>query len=73
LESSDSHSITLKGKKKARVLLLTAETRIMRNGKRVRLEDAKPGERVSGSTRKNAEGKEEAITVNLKGVQPPSR
>jgi hypothetical protein len=58
LESRDARSITLKGKKKPRVLLLTSETRIMRNGVKARWEDAKPGERVSGSTRKNAEGRE---------------
>jgi hypothetical protein len=71
LDLHDATSITLKGKKKPRVLLLTAETRVMRNGRRARLADAAPGERVSGSTRKNSEGKEEALTVNLKGVPPP--
>lgn len=69
LDSVDKNekNLTLRGKKKNRVILLTSETRIQRDGVKAKLEDAKPGERVSGSVRKNAEGKEEAVTVNLKG------
>lgn len=67
LESHNKQSITLKGKKKPRVILITPETRVLRNGSTARLTDAAPGERVSGSVRKNAEGKEEAATINLKG------
>jgi hypothetical protein len=73
LQSHDSGSITLKGKKKPRVLLITPATRVLRNGSRTRLAQAAPGERVSGSVRKNVEGLEEAITVNLKGVQTAAR
>jgi hypothetical protein len=69
LETRDEKAITLKGKKKSRVLLLSSETRILRNGSKVKLSEAQPGEQVSGSARKNAEGKEEAMTVNLKGTK----
>jgi hypothetical protein len=67
IESHDSKSLTLKGKKKSRVLLLTTNTRILKDGTISKLKD---GEYVSGSARKNAEGKEEAITVNLKSAKP---
>lgn len=67
IERHDSKSVTLKGKKKSRVLLLTPETRIRKDGASAKL---KEGEYVSGSARKNGEGKEEALTVNLKGAKP---
>ncbi len=67
VESHDGKSLTLKGKKKSRVLLLTSETRVLKDGAVAKLKD---GEYVSGSARKNAEGKEEALTVNLKGQKP---
>jgi hypothetical protein len=66
LEPHDAKSLTLKGKKKARVLLVTSDTRVLKNGATAKLSDATVGERVSGSARKNAEGKEEAVTINLK-------
>jgi hypothetical protein len=67
VETHDGKSLTLKGKKKARVLLLTAETRVLKDSSITQLKD---GEYVSGSARKNAEGQEEAVTVNLKGPKP---
>ena len=66
IESHDRKSLTLKGKKKSRVLLLTAETRVLKDGANAKL---KEGECVSGSARKNREGKEEALTVNLRGAK----
>ena len=67
IESHDSKSLTLKGRKKPRVLSITLETRVLKDGVSAKLKD---GEFVSGSARKNVEGKEEAVTVNLKGTKP---
>lgn len=67
IESHDKKMITLKGKKKNRVILLTAETRFVKNGAPAKPEDLTKGAQVGGSVRKNAEGKEEALQVNLKG------
>jgi hypothetical protein len=66
IESRDSKSLTLKGKKKARVLILTPETRVLKNGVSARVANASSGQRVSGSARKNASGQEVAVTINLK-------
>ena len=67
LDSVDAkeRTITLRGKKKNRVILFTSESRVFRNGTVASLADSIPGERVSGSVRKNAEGKEEALTIRL--------
>jgi hypothetical protein len=67
IENHDAKSLTLKGKKKSRVLLLTPETRILKDGVSAKLKD---GEYVSGSARKNSEGKEEALSVHLKAAKP---
>ena len=58
-------SITLRGKKKNRVILFTSETRFSKDGASASLTDGVPGERVSGSVRKNAFGKEEAVTIRF--------
>ena len=58
-------TITLRGKKKNRIILCTSESRVFRNGAVASLTDLVPGERVSGSVRKNAEGKEEALTIRF--------
>jgi hypothetical protein len=73
LESHDSKIIALKGKRKARVLLLTSETRVLKNGASAKLDEAVAGTRVTGSARKNAEGKEEAVTINLKETKGSSK
>ncbi|HEV8540759.1 MAG TPA: hypothetical protein VGR78_00065 [Verrucomicrobiae bacterium] len=67
IASAESGSIVLKGKTKNRVILLTSETRIERNGTATTFADAKTGEKVSGTVRKNAAGKEEAVKVYLGG------
>jgi len=69
LDSIDAEKkiLTLRGKKKNRVIQLTAETRFQRDGAKAKLQDGKPGERVSGSVRKNPEGNEEAVTVRFGG------
>lgn len=67
LDSVDptQQTITLRGKKKNRVIHFTADTRIQRNGALATAQDAIPGERVSGAVRKNAEGKEVALSIRL--------
>jgi hypothetical protein len=62
--------IYLSGKTKQRVIIITSRTRIKRGDKSAKLDDAKPGEAVSGTVQKNAQGLEEAITLNLKGAPP---
>src|SRR5690606_18996437 len=71
LDSADRvrSAIILKGKARNRVILVTSGTRIFRGSNRAELTDAIPGERVTGSVRKNHEGKEEALTVRL-GSKP---
>jgi hypothetical protein len=61
----DKKTLTLRGKSKPRVILLTPETRIQKNGLKAGLADGIPGERVTGSVRKNSDGKEEALTVHF--------
>ncbi|MGZ8940149.1 MAG: hypothetical protein ACXW32_13140 [Limisphaerales bacterium] len=65
LDSVDSSekTVTLRGKKKNRVIMVTSETRIQKDG--LSLKEAAPGERVSGLVRKNAEGKEEAVSIRF--------
>ena len=56
-------TVTLKGKQKNRVILFTSGTRVQKDGTNAKIQELLPGERVSGSVRKNAEGKEEAVTI----------
>ena len=56
-------TVTLRGKKKNRVILFTTETRVQKDGVKATIQELVPGERVSGSVRKNAQGKEEAVTI----------
>ena len=71
LDSADpaGNVIILRGKARNRVILVTSRTRIFRDSNYAELTDAVPGERVTGSVRKNHEGKEEALTVRL-GSKP---
>lgn len=62
-------AIVLAGKTKERVILITSGTNITRDGKRASLTEAVKGEKVSGSVVKNAEGREQALTVRLRGLQ----
>jgi hypothetical protein len=65
-------TITLRGKKKNRVLVCTSESRFFKNGASATLADAVPGERISGSVHKNSEGKEVALTIRF-GTKPASK
>jgi hypothetical protein len=58
-------TMTLRGKKKNRVILFTSKTRFTKDGAPANFQDGVAGERVSGSVRKNADGKEEAITIRF--------
>jgi len=58
-------TITLEGKEKARVFLITSETRIRKDRKPATLDDVQLGERVGGSARENAAGKMEVVTLNV--------
>ncbi len=61
--NAKEQTVTLRGKKKNRVILYTSKTRVQKDGVYVKIEELVPGERVSGSVRKNADGKEEAVTI----------
>ena len=67
---SSGKSLSLAGKQKARVILITSETRFFRDGAKVKISDAIAGERVTGTVRKNAAGQEEALTVRYGGTPP---
>ena len=58
-------TVTLRGKKKNRIILYTSETRFFKSGARAKISDGTPGERISGSVRKNAQGREEAVTIHF--------
>src|SRR5688572_12185080 len=47
-------TITLRGKKRNRVIVFTSETRVQKDGAYAKIEELVAGERVSGSVRKNA-------------------
>ena len=68
---SSGTSLTLEGKKKPRVIAITAETRIFRDGAKAKLKDGVAGERVTGTVRRNAAGQEEAVTVRFSQKTPP--
>ena len=69
LADPEGRSITLAGKKKPRVILITSSTNITRDGRRVSLKEVIKGEKVSGSVIKNEEGQEQALTLRLRGIQ----
>ena len=58
-------TITLEGKEKTRVFLITSETKIHKDRKPATLDDVQVGERVSGSARENAAGKKELVSLNV--------
>ena len=70
---STGKSLSLAGKQKPRVILITSNTRFFRNGAKAKLSDAVAGERVTGTVRKNPDGQEEAITVRYGGTTIPRK
>ena len=67
---SAGSSVTLEGKKKPRVIAVTPETRVFRNGAKAKLGEGIAGERVTGTVRRNAAGQEEAITLRFAPKAP---
>jgi hypothetical protein len=62
--------LLLKGKSKNRPIKVTAETKILREGRPVTLKDVIIGETVSGSVVRGSDGVEQAITIHCKGIDP---
>jgi hypothetical protein len=60
-----SQALKLEGKTTQRVVLLTAQTRLMKQGQPALLDDLKPGEEVGGTLRKSSEGREEALLIRI--------
>ncbi len=58
-------TITLEGKEKERVIGVTSETRITKEGKPATFGDIATGENVRGQVKKTPEGKESAVSVFL--------
>jgi hypothetical protein len=68
-------TITLEGKKQPRVILVSPSTKYTRDGKTVKLTDGKKGDPVGGLMIKNAEGRQQAISVRygLKAASEPEK
>ena len=58
-------TITLQGKEKSRVIKVTSQTKIEKDGKPATFDDAKAGEAVRGSLKKDASGAEVATLVRI--------
>ena len=65
--AADGLSLKMRGKTKPRIILVSSETRTWRGEATATLQDAQPGERVTGSVFRNEQGKEQALTVRLGG------
>ena len=64
-----ARTITLEGKERPRVIHLTAETRITKDGKPVTLEEAGIGDEAGGLLKSEENGKQAAVSVRL-GAKP---
>ena len=62
-------TITLEGKERKRVILISSQTRIAKAGKPATLDEAVLGDEVAGQLIKVADGKEEAVSLRL-GPKP---
>ena len=60
-----SKTLTLEGKASKRVIAVTPETRLTRDGSSASLEEVKAGERVGGTVKKNPDGREEAVLLRV--------
>jgi hypothetical protein len=58
-------TVALEGKEKQRILQITSDTKITKDGKPAVLDDVTPGESVGGLARENAAGKMELVTLNV--------
>ncbi len=62
-------TLVLEGRQTRRVVQLTAQTRIEKDGAPATVESVKTGDAVGGTLRKTAEGREEALLVRV-GPKP---
>lgn len=62
---TSARTLILEGKGTRRKVQLTEQTRILRDGSAITLEDLKAGDRVGGTLRKSASGQEEALLVRI--------
>lgn len=62
---TSARTVTLAGKKRDRVLHVTDQTRIEREGKSASLADIRPGDQARGSLMKDAEGREVLIKATF--------
>lgn len=60
-----AQALRLEGKTTQRVVLLTPQTRLTKQGQPALLDDLKPGEQVGGTLRKSPEGREEALLIRI--------
>jgi hypothetical protein len=65
-------TVTLEGKTKERVIAVTSETKITKDGKPATFGDIAAGETIRGTVKKDAEGKEHAASV-LIGAAPAKK
>jgi hypothetical protein len=69
--AADGTSLTLRGKTKLRRILVSKQTRISKGASNAALKEATPGERITGSVFRNADGNEQALTVRIGGTPKP--
>ncbi len=62
-------TISIEGKEKKRIVHITSQTRISKEGKPATLDEAAVGEDVAGLVSRTADGKEEAISLRI-GAKP---
>ncbi|MBL9126860.1 MAG: hypothetical protein JNL97_04400 [Verrucomicrobiales bacterium] len=64
-------ALKLEGKTSSRMVQLTAQTRLTKQGQPAKMEDLKAGEEVGGTLRKTPEGREEAVLIRI-GPKTPT-
>ncbi|MBM3821946.1 MAG: hypothetical protein FJ404_03480 [Verrucomicrobia bacterium] len=65
----DAKTVTLEGKTRQRVLVVSPQTRIHRDGQIIALSEAKAGEDIAGQYRRMEDGKMEAVSMRI-GPKP---
>ena len=67
----DSRTVTLSGKKPNRILIVTARSKIIKDGAPATLKDAKVGDEIGGQLRTFPDGRHEAVSLRI-GPKPES-
>ena len=62
-------TIAIEGKEKKRIIHISPQTRIFKEGKPATLDEAALGDEVAGSVRRTTDGKEEAVSLRI-GAKP---